>query len=105
MDDPTNDQPIYEIRVGAVLDRGWASWFAGLSISDGAGGSVIRGPVVDQAALHGLLAKVRDLGLPLLAVRDWAPHTHTRRPTRSGSTPSPTASTTPAPSLCGITRG
>ena len=60
----------YEIRVRGVLDSGWSAWFEGLEVtSDDRGQTVISGPVADQAALHGLLAKVRDLGLPLLSVR------------------------------------
>jgi hypothetical protein len=52
------------------LDDRWSAWFQGLQVrSDQAGQAIIAGPVVDQAALHGLLAKVRDLGLPLLLVR------------------------------------
>jgi hypothetical protein len=65
------DRPVrYEIRVRGVLDRHWSGWFDGLQVSsDAPGQTLIAGPVVDQAALHGLLAKVRDLGLPLLSVR------------------------------------
>jgi hypothetical protein len=60
----------YEIRVRGVLDSGWSAWFEGLRVSsDQHGQTTIAGPVVDQAALHGLLAKVRDLGLELLEVR------------------------------------
>jgi hypothetical protein len=60
----------YEIRVNGVLDSGWSAWFDGLQVSsDERGQTTIAGPVTDQAALHGLLAKVRDLGLELLAVR------------------------------------
>ncbi len=60
----------YEIRVPGVLDSRWSAWFEGLAVSsDEHGQTLIAGPVADQAALHGLLAKVRDLGLPLLAVR------------------------------------
>jgi hypothetical protein len=64
------DRPAhYEIRVRGVLDRHWSGWFDGLEIrSDAPGQTLIAGPVTDQAALHGLLAKVRDLGLPLLSV-------------------------------------
>jgi len=52
------------------LDSGWSTWFNGLELrSDTAGHTTITGPVTDQAALHGLLAKIRDLGLPLLSVR------------------------------------
>jgi hypothetical protein len=60
----------YEIRVRGVLDSRWSAWFEDLRLtSDEAGQTTIAGPVVDQAALHGLLAKVRDLGLELLSVR------------------------------------
>jgi hypothetical protein len=60
----------YELRVQGVLDNRWSAWFEGLQVSsDERGQTTITGPVADQAALHGLLAKVRDLGLPLLAVR------------------------------------
>jgi hypothetical protein len=60
----------YEIRVRGVLDSGWSTWFNGLELrSDTASQTTITGPVTDQAALHGLLAKIRDLGLPLLSVR------------------------------------
>jgi hypothetical protein len=60
----------YEICVKGVLDGSWSAWFDGLQVtSDHRGQTSITGPVPDQAALHGLLAKVRDLGLELLAVR------------------------------------
>ena len=60
----------YELRVQGVLEPRWSAWFEGLQVSsDERGQTTIAGPVVDQAALHGLLAKVRDLGLELLAVR------------------------------------
>jgi hypothetical protein len=60
----------YQIRVSGVLDPGWSVWFDGLQVSsDEHGQTTIAGPVADQAALHGLLAKVRDLGLELLSVR------------------------------------
>ena len=59
----------YEIRVKGHLDSRWTAWFDGLSlINDSDGTTVISGPVVDQAALHGLLQKVRDVGIPLLSV-------------------------------------
>ena len=64
----------YEIRVKGHLDTRWAAWFDGLSITHGSGGTtIIHGPVADQAALHGLLQKVRDLGLPLISVNHLAP--------------------------------
>jgi hypothetical protein len=60
----------YEIRVKGVLGSGWSAWFDGLEVtSDERGQTTIAGPVTDQAALHGLLAKIRDLGLELLVVR------------------------------------
>ena len=59
----------YEIRVAGVLDGRWAAWFNGLHISDQGGETVIRGLLEDQPALHGLLTKVRDLGLCLISVR------------------------------------
>jgi hypothetical protein len=59
----------YEIRVEGVLDARWSEWFEGMQISTNVDGTTtIAGPVTDQAALHGLLGKVRDLGLPLIAV-------------------------------------
>jgi hypothetical protein len=59
----------YEIRVKGVLDSGWSAWFDGLRVTtDNRGETIIAGPVADQAALHGLLAKIRDLGLELLDV-------------------------------------
>jgi hypothetical protein len=65
----------YELRVQGVLDPGWAAWFEGLQVSsDDRGETPIAGPVTDQAALHGLLAKIRDLGLPLLSVRRIDPY-------------------------------
>jgi len=69
---PTNDRADagrYEIRIQGHLDSRWTGWFDGLSLTHSSDGTtVIRGPVVDQAALHGLLQKVRDIGLPLVSV-------------------------------------
>ena len=59
----------YEIRVKGILDGRWAAWFEGLQVSGDGEETVIAGPVADQAALHGLLTKVRDLGLFLIEVR------------------------------------
>ena len=59
----------YQLRLHGHLDPQWAEWFDGLTITLTAdGATLLTGPVVDQAALHGLLKKVRDLGLPLLSV-------------------------------------
>lgn len=59
----------YEIHAQGLLDQRWAPWFDGMTLTKGADGTtVIRGRVVDQAALHGLLARLRDIGLPLLSV-------------------------------------
>ena len=67
-DDP-EEPGRYEIRLRGRLESRWAAWFDGLSLThESDGTSVLRGPVADQAALHGLLQKVRDLGLPLIAV-------------------------------------
>ena len=60
---------VYQIRIKGHLGRQWTDWFGGLSITlEENGETLLTGPVVDQAALHGLLKKVRDLGMPLLAV-------------------------------------
>jgi hypothetical protein len=59
----------YEIRLKGHLDDKWADWFDGLTITrEDNGETRLTGPVVDQAALHGVLRKVRDLGMPLLSV-------------------------------------
>ena len=60
---------IYEIRVKGHLGRQWTEWFGGLTITlEDTGDTLLTGPVIDQAALFGLLRKVRDLGMPLLSV-------------------------------------
>ena len=60
---------VYEIRIRGHLAPRWGSWFDGLTLTlDPDGTTVIRGEVADQAALHGLIQKVRDLGLPLLSL-------------------------------------
>ena len=73
--------PRYEIRLRGRLDSRWAAWFDGMALTTADDGTtVLAGPVTDQAALHGLLQKVRDLGLPLLSVTPFdpeQPHTPT----------------------------
>jgi hypothetical protein len=60
---------LYEIRIKGQLDDRWAEWFEGLTITlEDNGDTLLTGPVVDQAALHGLLKKVRDLGMTLVSV-------------------------------------
>jgi hypothetical protein len=64
-----NAPELYEIRLKGHLENRWAAWFEGLTITaQDLGETLLTGPVVDQAALHGLLRKVRDLGMPLLSV-------------------------------------
>jgi hypothetical protein len=67
----TADRPrVYQITVEGHLRPQWAAWFDGLSITLGErGGTVLTGPVRDQAALHGLIKKIRDLGMPLLSIQ------------------------------------
>ena len=70
----------YEIRLKGHLDARWAAWFDGLSLThERDGTTVIHGPVVDQAALHGLLHKLRDVGLPLVSLTEIAPDAPTTR--------------------------
>jgi hypothetical protein len=64
------DPDLYEIRIKGHLDSRRAQWFEGLTMTQLPDGeTVLSGPIVDQAALHGVLSKIRDLGLPLLSVK------------------------------------
>ena len=67
---PDPDQPmVYQIRIIGHLGYTWTDWFEGLAITlEDNGDTLLTGPVVDHAALHGLLKKVRDLGMPLVSV-------------------------------------
>jgi hypothetical protein len=64
-----DESALYEIRVQGVLDESWSAWLGGLDVRPLAGGeTLLTGHIRDQSALHGLLNKIRDLGLPLLRV-------------------------------------
>jgi hypothetical protein len=65
----SNQPMVYQIRIKGHLGPQWTDWFEGLTITlEEAGDTLLTGAVVDQAALHGYLKKVRDLGMPLLSV-------------------------------------
>ncbi|MCC7129595.1 MAG: hypothetical protein B6D39_00055 [Anaerolineae bacterium UTCFX2] len=64
-----NQPLVYEIRIEGHLDQQWTDWFDGLTITlEEDGNTLLNGPVADQAALHGLIKKIRDLGIPLVSV-------------------------------------
>jgi hypothetical protein len=68
-DRPGGERAIYQIRVRGIIGQQWSAWFDGLeivSLEDGE--TLLTGPVADQAALHGILAKIRDLNLPLVSI-------------------------------------
>ena len=68
------EPPIYQIRIKGHLGRQWTNWFEGLTITlEADGETLLTGPLIDQAALHGLLKKVRDLGMPLVSVARFEP--------------------------------
>ena len=80
----------YEIRLTGHLDARWSSWFDGLMVShQNDGTTLIAGPVVDQAALHGLIQRVRDLGMPLLSVTRVADEEPSTNATHAGRVPTP----------------
>ena len=65
-----DQETVYQIRIRSLLDESWSEWMDGLTIEPQARGeTLLVGPIRDQAALHGLLNKIRDLGLPLVSVR------------------------------------
>jgi hypothetical protein len=75
----------YEIRLGGRLDPRWAVWFDGMTLTAADDGTVLTSAALDQAALHGVLRQIRDLGLPLLAVTRLGPdHPSTATPHASG---------------------
>ena len=68
-DENNNQYQCYQIRLKGQLDSQWTDWFEGLTITlEDNGDTLLTGPVIDQAALHGLLKKVRDLGVPLISI-------------------------------------
>ena len=70
-----NQASIYQIRMRGHLGRQWAEWFEDLTITlEDNGNTLLTGPVLDQAALYGLLRKIRDLGMPLLSVNCTTPN-------------------------------
>jgi hypothetical protein len=82
IDKPTSSVQHYEIRLKGHLDARWGNQFEGLTITlEEDGNTLLTGAVVDQAALHGLLKKVRDLGLSLLSVNSVEPDTEEFRET------------------------
>lgn len=79
----------YRLRVDGHLDAHWSPWFAGLTLTpEGDGTTSLTGVVADQAQLHGLLAKVRDLGVTLLSVQADDPNTTVAHPTPAKETSS-----------------
>ncbi len=69
MNKPPPNTACYEIRLTGHLDAQWAAWFDGMTITlEENGDTLLTGPVIDQPALHGLLKKVRNLGMPLVSV-------------------------------------
>ena len=76
----TDHRPdVYELRVAGLLDQHWSAWFSGLTVThQGDGTTSLTGAVTDQAELHGLLAKIRDLGVTLISVTVVDPAEDTR---------------------------
>jgi len=82
IDTQNSNAKVYEIRLKGHLDARWVKWFDGLAITlDENGNTLLSGPVADQPALHGILKKVRDVGLPLLSVNSVEPDTKEDRET------------------------
>jgi hypothetical protein len=82
-DEKHNQDQCYEIRLKGHLDDRWSDWFEGLTVTlEEDGNTLLTGPVIDQAALHGLLKKVRDLGMPLVSVSPVEPGPSNKLPLR-----------------------
>ena len=80
--------PRYEIRLRGRLDPRWAAWFDGMTLTTADDGTTaLRGPVTDQAALHGLLQRLRDTGLPLISVTQLDPSSNESMPTPRRNAP------------------
>ena len=80
----TSDGSVYQLRVQGHLDRHRAAWLGALTVSHNDDGtSTLTGPLADQAALHGLLARVRDLGIALISVTPMPPRPHPGRSSHS----------------------
>lgn len=78
----------YIITVRGHLDQSWSAWFGGLTITNEANGEgMLVGPLADQAALHGVLSKIRDLGLPLISLYPLTPDESDRLITSDGIIP------------------
>ena len=69
----------YRIKVKGQLGDSWSGWFEDMAISSNSGETILTGPVADQAALHGLLIRIRDLNLTLLSVKRLAADSHSRQ--------------------------
>ena len=83
---PAGHPPRYEIRVKGRLGPRWTSWFDGLSLTgQDDGTTVISGPLADQAALHGVLQKLRDVGIPLLSLTELPTHPSPAHGTHEGN--------------------
>jgi hypothetical protein len=66
---PSTDRSVYEIRISGHLDARWVSWFDGMTLTpEESGTTLVRGVLADQAALHGILQRLRDAGLPIISI-------------------------------------
>lgn len=84
-DAPTGDR--YEIVVSGQLEPDWSNWFEGFTIEAETGRTRLTGRIVDQTALHGVLAKLRDLGIPIIAIERQATEPNLDDPAGGGNTP------------------